>query len=384
MSSTISSPSHNDFDAIIIGASIAGSICALELGNRGWRVAVVEKRQSLDHYKRICTHIIHPSGISHLKRLGLFDQLLDKSTLMTAMNIKHQNRSVYFPFKGKPEAANIERRDLDPVLKYALAKHSNIQLFNGYSLDELLIDQHRVYGTGISNTEGKILLNGKLVIAADGRNSAAVKLANGHQKTFENGRVALFSYFNRDDIAPETQESHVWSIDAGNEYVGYFPNKHHVLISWYLSAEKYQHYQNDLESLRSEFDQRAEHTRLKGFRLGERNTVIAIAKDTSPEKASTDLKGLVLVGDAKLAADPLTGVGCSWAMNSAIMLCQCLGNSNLQEKQLDRRVAIYNALHRVRFEIPSHIMSIASAHGRVFFNKPVFGLLSWLTGKRES
>ena len=36
------------YDAIIVGASIAGCICALELANKGWHVAVLEKRQSMD------------------------------------------------------------------------------------------------------------------------------------------------------------------------------------------------------------------------------------------------------------------------------------------------------------------------------------------------
>ena len=51
-----------DYDAVIVGASLAGCTTAILLGRAGARVALVEKQPDPKAFKRICTHFIQSSG----------------------------------------------------------------------------------------------------------------------------------------------------------------------------------------------------------------------------------------------------------------------------------------------------------------------------------
>ena len=46
----------SDFDAVVVGASVAGCTAARLYAQRGARVALVEKRPDIDAYKTVCTH----------------------------------------------------------------------------------------------------------------------------------------------------------------------------------------------------------------------------------------------------------------------------------------------------------------------------------------
>ena len=50
-----------DYDAVIVGGSLAGCTAAILLGRAGLRVAVVEKQPDPKAFKRMCTHFIQAS-----------------------------------------------------------------------------------------------------------------------------------------------------------------------------------------------------------------------------------------------------------------------------------------------------------------------------------
>jgi len=371
------------FDAIIIGASIAGSICALKLANKGWRIAVLEKRESLLAYKKICTHIIHPYAVNQLKTLGIFDELLNKSAQMTCMNIHYKDRSVLYPFAGKLTAANIERKDLDPALRATLTKHKNITLLTGIRLTSIVKSGKRVIGvkTLSSSNEG-LNLHASLVIGSDGRSSDVVKLSHGRFKKTENQRIALFSYFSTKTVI---NQSHVWALRKGQEYIGLFPNKQRMLISWYLPRQEFE---NKQETHEQSFNRLLTYIAEQGFHVGERLESIIVVKDSSPQAASAPLRSLALIGDTKLAADPLTGIGCTWAMQSANLLVKCLGRApshkNSSTLKLQLRLLIYTFVHSLAFKLPSTLMTFVSMHGKWVFNSPIYNVLAWCTQKKSS
>ena len=377
-----SSNKEHTFDAIVVGASIAGSIAALELANKGWRVAVLEKRQNLEHYKKLCTHIIHPGGVRALERHHLLNDLKSKSAHDTGMRVEYAGQDVYFPLGGKLTAANIERQDIDPALKQALDKHSMITLLLGYTLTEILTSNNSVNGLIAKTSDGELHpFNSYFLIAADGRDSTCVKLAEGSHAIQSNHRVALFSYVEA--VSPTQKYSRIWALERGEQYVGVFPNQRRTLISWYVSESYYKDIQSQKER---SFDGLNTFLKTKGVTVGPRLDAVVVAKQTSPQRASVSLKGLALIGDAKLTADPLTGVGCSWAMSSASLLATCVGKAPLGElaslsshKRLRFRISVYNALHAVLYRMPSFLMTLASMHGKWIFNKPVYKSMSWFS-----
>ena len=60
-----------DFDAVVVGASVAGCTAARLYAQQGARVALVEKRPDMDAYKAVCTHFIQPSATPTIDKVGL-------------------------------------------------------------------------------------------------------------------------------------------------------------------------------------------------------------------------------------------------------------------------------------------------------------------------
>src|ERR1700710_260269 len=65
-----------DYDAVVVGASLAGCTTALLLARQGLRVALVEQRADPAAFKRVCTHYIQASAIPVLERLGLMEAIM--------------------------------------------------------------------------------------------------------------------------------------------------------------------------------------------------------------------------------------------------------------------------------------------------------------------
>src|ERR1700712_1799329 len=69
--------SSSDYDAVIVGGSLAGCTAAIMLGRAGQRVALVEKSPDPAAYKRMCSHFIQASGVPTIERLGLLEPIVD-------------------------------------------------------------------------------------------------------------------------------------------------------------------------------------------------------------------------------------------------------------------------------------------------------------------
>ncbi len=365
---------------VIVGASLAGCVCALALAERGWYVHVLEQRQAIEQHKKLCTHIIHPSGVRTLRSLGLWHELAAHSAQNSYMRIHHGKHWLSFPFNSRPAAANIERKDLDPLLRKKLLNHPSIQLHAGYRLSTIHEKAGSVSGIDATHAQSGALRRfaTPLLIAADGRRGDTAKLAGARQHNLDNNRVALFAYFDY-GCAPE--HSQVWVREAGQEYIGCFPNREHILVSWYISKAHYAQIKSRKEEA---FSTLGTFLGAQGILLGERTSPIMSAVDTGEQMTHGGLKGFVAIGDAKLAADPLTGVGCAWAIASAEKLAVCLGHASPSYRHIRWALWRYAAWHRWSFSLPSRAMSLASLHGPWIFNPWVFPILARLTGGEQS
>jgi flavin-dependent dehydrogenase len=75
-----------DFDAVVVGASVAGCTAARLYAQRGARVALVERRPDLDAYKTVCTHYIQPSATPTIERLGLAGPLEERGAVRNSID----------------------------------------------------------------------------------------------------------------------------------------------------------------------------------------------------------------------------------------------------------------------------------------------------------
>ena len=68
-------PEHQ-YDVVIVGASLAGSVAATLYSRRGLSVALVERHSDPDAFKRVCTHLIQASATPMMRRHDL-DKVLE-------------------------------------------------------------------------------------------------------------------------------------------------------------------------------------------------------------------------------------------------------------------------------------------------------------------
>ncbi len=115
-----------EFDVAVVGASIAGCTAATLFARRGARVALIERQPDIAAYKRICTHIIHPSALPTLRRTGLIEPIEAAGGVQSTFDVWRRwgwirpreddarERHVY--------AFNMRRELLDPMLRRLAAE----------------------------------------------------------------------------------------------------------------------------------------------------------------------------------------------------------------------------------------------------------------------
>jgi flavin-dependent dehydrogenase len=108
-----------DFDAIIIGGSLAGSTAAMQLAGRGWDVVVLEK--SIFPRHKVCGEFLSPAIWPLADRLGMAEKILgaggrriEKAVfrLSSARNIKIPLAK---PAEPRPFGYGISRKALDTL-----------------------------------------------------------------------------------------------------------------------------------------------------------------------------------------------------------------------------------------------------------------------------
>ena len=159
-------------DVIIVGARCAGSPLAMLLARRGHRVLVVDRATFPSD--TLSTHLIHPQGAALLARWGLLDRLV--ATGCPAIDTYVFD---FGPFaftgtpgvEGAPPAYCPRRTVLDKLLVDA-AREAGAEVREGFTVDEVLIEQGRVVGVrGHGADGGAVVERARVVVGADGRHS---------------------------------------------------------------------------------------------------------------------------------------------------------------------------------------------------------------------
>ena len=186
------------FDAIIVGARCAGSPTAMLLARKGYKVLVVDKATFPSD--TISTHLIHPPGVAALKRWGLLDRVL--STGCPPIDTYAFDLDPV-TISGTPGTADVpvsyspRRTVLDKLLVDA-ASEAGAEIREGFTVDELVIDDGRVVGVRGHSKGGRTVSEyARVTVGADGRYSfvaKAVRPEQYHEKP--KLLVAYYAYYS--------------------------------------------------------------------------------------------------------------------------------------------------------------------------------------------
>lgn len=295
------------YDVVIIGAGPAGLSCAYLLKKNGYNVAVIEKKKHPRN--KLCGGLL-----SHKTKLLLEMIFGDSATriINASLNYKTKDYEIYFKKKlikigfSKQFFYLVERTTFDFEMFKCIKREGIIVIENEKVLK---IDNNLV----ITN---KRIVEGKVIIGADGINSVVRKQFDGKVLNTNNVGLALESKIEK------KMGRNIAIIFGYNKqgYCWFFPNKNGGLIGS-GGLKKKENVMVSYKSFCKDFIKNNSGEQTKAFLVPLGNYVKCPFK-----------KNHYLIGDAAGLANPLTGEGIYYALLSAKILANAMSKkSNCRE-----------------------------------------------------
>jgi 2-polyprenyl-6-methoxyphenol hydroxylase-like FAD-dependent oxidoreductase len=320
-------------------------------------VALIERRPALDAYKTVCTHYIQSSATPTIERLGLAPLLEERGAV-------HNSVDIWTPHGGwivAPEAPygySVTRRTLDPLLRQLAAETPGVELLAGWTATGLL-GNGRPEGVEIEDrSHARREIAARLVVAADGRDSGIARLARVPGRVRPHNRFFYWAYWK--GMKNDASRSRMWLVGRDCAYT--FPNEDDLTVVLVAPhRDRRDEFRADLEGAYMRFvEALPEGPDLSG---ASRESKILGKLELPNVLRPAARPGLAFVGDAALASDPLWGVGCGWALQSAEWLVEETADALRGEGDLDAGLERYRRKHRRRLG-PHHLMIADTSTGR--------------------
>jgi flavin-dependent dehydrogenase len=325
--------SSSDYDVVVVGASLAGCTTAILLARGGARVALVERRPDPNAFKRVCGHFIQSSAVPALDRAGLLEPIERAGGVRSRARL--WTRWGWIEPPGDPivpACVNLRRERLDPLVRRIAAETPGVELILGATVDRVLFDHGRACGVETRDPSGRrAALGGRLIVGADGRDSKIAELAGLEPRVKPHGRFSYAAYFEGPALANAPNGS-IWFLDP--QWAAAFPTDSGLtLYGCMLTYDRLPEFRRDPErALRSFIADLPEAPPISASSI----VGSVFGKLQMPNVRRGPVRpGLALVGDAALSADPLYGVGCGWAFQSAEWLAGATAPAVRGEEKLE-------------------------------------------------
>jgi 2-polyprenyl-6-methoxyphenol hydroxylase-like FAD-dependent oxidoreductase len=309
------------YDAIIIGARVAGSATAMLLARHGLRVLAVDKAEFPSD--TLSTHQVQLPGIARLERWGLLGRIAAAGTPATR-KVRFDPGGVvlegsYPAFEGVDALYSPRRTVLDTLLVEA-ARAAGAEIRERFAIEEIVTEDGRV--TGVRGREPRgpaVKESARIVVGADGRHSLLARTTGA--RAYYEQPAKTFAYYTYWDGLP---------VDGGEMYgrerrmIGVWPTNDGLVMTYVAGPiEEFHDFRSDIETnllasldLAGDIGQRARAGRRAERIYGTARTASYFRTPYGP--------GWALVGDAGLAMDPVTGQGISDALRDAELLAEAI------------------------------------------------------------
>jgi menaquinone-9 beta-reductase len=330
------------YDVVIVGASLAGCAAAIQLGRAGLHVAVVEKQPDPQAFKRICSHFIQASGVPAIERLGLLEEMEEAGAKRPQIHMWTQWGWIEAPPERAARGVNLRREVLDPLLRSTAAGTPGVEMMLGWTAERLLEEGDTFTGIAVRNPAGEQReLRALLTIGADGRDSRIAELSGVPTRTHPHNRIAYGGYFEG-GAPPYAPDATAWFLDP--QWAAGFPTDNGLTFYAAMPTKDWlPRFKRDPAGALVDFIANVPDAppiregRLVDTPMGKVDMTNRMRRPVAP--------GLALIGDAALATDPLFGVGCGWAFQSAEWLCDSVRPALRGDEPLEKGLARYRRRH---------------------------------------
>ena len=172
-------------DVLIVGSGLVGLVAAHSLSRLNYKVILVDKKNFFDSkgaFSDTRTVAVSEGSKNFLENLSLWKHLEDKAAPITAIKVydRSSRNKIFFKneIKNKKLGYVVENKKFSKILLTQLHKYKNTSVQFGFDLIDLKFDENHSIAFSKKN-----IINTKLVIAADGKNSQTKKIVGN--KTFK-------------------------------------------------------------------------------------------------------------------------------------------------------------------------------------------------------
>jgi 2-polyprenyl-6-methoxyphenol hydroxylase-like FAD-dependent oxidoreductase len=314
---------QDGYDAIIVGARIAGSIVADLLAQRGHRVLLLDRA----HFPSdtLSTHFFRAPALRAFERQGVLEEVLKTAPhLLIDYNVVD---GIVFPEAVEepddfPFYMCVRRITLDEILVKHAALNQNVELGEGVKVDGLLREDGRVVGVEWGEAKERKRAWATVVIGADGIHSfiaEEVKPQMEHEEPIN--RAMYYAYYRgleaKDGPAAEFHY-------RGDHLVYVLPcDGGLTLTAASVPIREFAEFKRDAEG----------HLHRELAAMAEVAPRLARAERVGPVRGTGSIPGHMripygpgwaLVGDAAMLMDPWSGQGIDQTSSHAVFLADQL------------------------------------------------------------
>jgi flavin-dependent dehydrogenase len=340
------------FDAIILGARVAGAPTAMLLARKGYRVLLVDRTSFPSDI--MSTHQIQLPGSIMLKRWGILDRVLATDP-GTARHVRFDIGPIVvagqFPTVEGIDAIHSPRRYvLDKILLDAAAE-AGAEVREAFTVQDLLWEDGRVVGIRGQTKNGETMTErATFVIGADGKHSLVAKAVNA-PKYDERPALTCGYYTYWEGMSLQGGEIY----RRGRRMMGLWPTNDHLAllyVAW--PAAEFATFRADVEgNYMATVD--LVPALAERIRQGRRAERIAGSGEMPNYYRKPYGPGWALVGDAGYIKDPITGYGIGDAFRDADLLATALDAGFGGQQQMEAALAQYerqrNALSKPSYDL---------------------------------
>jgi len=337
-----------NYDIVIAGGGMIGTSLALALAPLGLRVAVVEaiarKEDQQPSFDDRSTALSR-STQRMFEAMGLWDAVVAAATPIASIHVSDKGRFGFSHIGAEEQGVEalgyvVINRVLGEVLQSELAAAKNVDVFCPARIEDIALGPAQASATLVSN-DGAQTLTCKLLVAADGANSAVREMMGISAQQREYGQRAVIG-----NLLPEKDMDHraferftpqgplaILPIAEGRAGFVWTVAEHDADRVMALDDNEF------LAEIQAEF----------GYRLGEFSRVGTRASYPLILSKAVRLTATrsVLIGNSAHGLHPVSAQGFNLGMRDVAALCDCIadassnevdsGNTQLLERYADWR-----------------------------------------------
>jgi len=334
---------NRDYDAIIVGARVAGSITAALLGALGHKVLLLDRA----HFPSdtLSTHFFRSPALKAFQRMGVFDQVQRAAPHLVKTFTDVEGHTWSDPVEeddGLDYLMCVRRITLDTILTGRVQEVSNVEFRQGARFTELIRENGAVIGAKWRDAAGEYEATARVIVGADGFYSRVAELVEPEVEQFEPVHRAMYYTYFQGLVPRENPAAEFYF--RGDHLAYVFPtDANRTLVAVSVPISEFEQFRKD-----------AKHEMMSML-----ESLPALAPRLKPAEVVAPVKGAgnipcyqrvpygngwVLAGDSGQVFDPWSGQGIDHASQHAVILAEALHDLFEDKKEWGDAMFSYHSL----------------------------------------